>query len=54
MVDTTVDLETGVIVSGVANCANMSDQGDMLQRLDETVAQLEELGLTPEVVAARE
>lgn len=51
-VDATVDLETGVIVSGGASPANTSDQGDMLQRLDETVAQMEELGLSPEVVVA--
>jgi transposase len=49
-VGTTVDLETGVIVAAGAELANVSDQADCLQRLDEAIEALEERGLTPEVV----
>ena len=49
-VDTTVDLETGVIVAAGAELANVGDQADCLQRLDEAIEALEERGRIPEVV----
>jgi len=51
-VDATVDLETGIIISGGGECANVSDQADCLERVDEAVEVLEERGLSPEVVVA--
>jgi hypothetical protein len=49
-VDTTVDLETGVIVSAGAELANVSDQADCLERADEAIEALRERGLEPEVL----
>ena len=49
-VDASVDLETGVIVSGGADLANVSDQSDCLERVDEAKEALERRGLTPVVV----
>lgn len=51
-VDATVDLETGVIVSAGADLANVSDQADFMERVDEAVEALEDRGLDPEVVVA--
>lgn len=51
-VDTTVDLETGVIVTAGAELANVSDQADFLQRVDEAEAVLAERGLELTVVVA--
>lgn len=50
--DTTVDLETGVIVAAGAELANVSDQADFLFRVDEAVETLAERGLTVAAVAA--
>jgi transposase len=44
-VDTTVDLETGVIVSAGAELAHVSDQTDFLARVDEAEVLLAERGL---------
>jgi len=49
-VDTTVDLETGVIVSAGAELANISDQSDCLERVDEAKAALDSRGLSLEAV----
>jgi transposase len=51
-VDTTVDLETGVIVTAGAELANVSDQADFLQRVDEAEETLAERGLTLQAVVA--
>jgi transposase len=51
-VDTTVDLETGVIVTAGAEMANVSDQTDFLPRVDEAVAVLAERGLGVRAVVA--
>src|SRR5205823_5530944 len=51
-VDTTVDLETGVIVSAGAEPANVSDQADFLGRVDEAEATLAERGLELQAVVA--
>lgn len=51
-VDTSVDLETGIIVSAGADLANISDQSDFLERVDEVSQTLAERGLTVEVVVA--
>src|SRR5438874_2540563 len=51
-VDTTVDLETGVIVSAGAEPANVSDQADFLGRVDEAEAMLAERGLAVQAVVA--
>jgi len=51
-VDTTVDLETGVIVTAGAELANVSDQADFLQRVDEATGTLAERGLTLMAVVA--
>lgn len=51
-VDASVDLETGAIVSVGADQANVSDQSDFLERVDEAVEALEERGYSPEVVVA--
>src|SRR2546425_12877917 len=49
---TTVDLETGVIVTADAELANVSDQADFLFRVDEAVETLAERGLTVAAVVA--
>jgi transposase len=51
-VDTTVDLETGVIVTAGAELANVSDQADFLPRVDEAVEMLAERGLAVRAVVA--
>jgi transposase len=51
-VDTTVDLETGVIVTAGAELANVSDQADFLGRVDEAVETLAERGLAVRGVVA--
>jgi transposase len=51
-VDTTVDLETGVIVTAGAEWANISDQADFLQRVDEATETLAERGLALQAVVA--
>src|SRR6266852_7399637 len=50
--DTSVDLETGVIVTAGAELANVSDQADFLLRVDEAVETLAERGLTVAAVVA--
>lgn len=49
-VDASVDLETGVIVAAGADLANVSDQSDCLERVDEAKEALEERGLSPVAV----
>lgn len=51
-VDATVDLETGVIVAAGARPADEQDQESCLQRVDEAVENLAELGLAPTVFVA--
>jgi len=51
-VDTTVDLETGVIVTAGAALANVSDQADFLFRVDEATETLAERGLAVQAVVA--
>ena len=51
-VDTTVDLETGVIVTAGAELANVSDQADFLARVDEAEVSLAERGLALLAVVA--
>ena len=51
-VDASVDLETGVIVSAGADLANVSDQSDCLERVDEAKGALEERGLIPVAIVA--
>lgn len=51
-VDTTVDLETGVIVTAGAEWANVSDQADFLLRVDEATETLSERGLALQAVVA--
>jgi hypothetical protein len=51
-VDTTVDLETGVIVVAGAELANVSDQADFLGRVDEADATLAERELALQAVVA--
>lgn len=51
-VDTTVDLETGVIVVAGAELANVSDQADLLLRADEAEVALAERGLKLQAVVA--
>lgn len=51
-VDTTVDLQTGVIVTAGAELANVSDQTDFLLRVDEAVETLSERGLSVSAVVA--
>src|SRR5205823_9985660 len=51
-VDTTVDLETGVIVAAGAELANVSNQADFLGRVDEAEAILAERGLQLQAVVA--
>jgi transposase len=51
-VDTTVDLETGVIVTAGAELANVSDQVDFLLRVDEATETLLERGVELQAVVA--
>jgi hypothetical protein len=51
-VDTTVALESGVVVTAGAELANVSDQTDFLLRVDEASEVLAERGLTPKAVVA--
>lgn len=51
-VDTTVDLETGVIVTAGAELANVSDQADFLLRVDEATETLAERDLELQAVVA--
>jgi transposase len=51
-VDTSVDLETGVIVSAGADLADVSDQTDFLERVDEAAQALEKRGLELTTVVA--
>jgi len=51
-VDTSIDLETGIIVCAGAELANVSDQSDFLLRVDEATETLAERGLSVEVVVA--
>jgi transposase len=51
-VDTTVDLETGVIITAGASFADISDQSDFLQRVDEATMVLQNRGLSPTAVVA--
>jgi transposase len=51
-VDTTVDLESGVIVTAGAELANVSDQADFLFRVDEATETLAERGLAVQAVVA--
>ena len=49
-VDATVDLETGAIVAVGADLANVSDQADCLERLDEAIDTLANRGMEPVAV----
>ena len=51
-VDTSVDLESGVIVCAGVQLANISDQTDFLERVDEVSETLRERGLAMEVMVA--
>jgi transposase len=51
-VDTTVDLQTGVIITAGAELAHTSDQADFLLRVDEAVETLAERGLIVTAVVA--
>lgn len=51
-IDATVDLETGVIVSAGADLANVSDQADCLERVDEAIEVLSEHGLETAAIVA--
>lgn len=51
-VDATVDLESGVLVSVGADYADHSDQQTCLDRVDEAVANVEDVGGTPEMIVA--
>jgi transposase len=51
-VDATMDLETGVILSAGASPADVSDQTDFIERVDEVVESMQERGLNVEVVVA--
>ena len=51
-VDTTVDLETGVIITAGAEEGSLSDHTDFLGRVDEAEAVLVERGLTLSIVVA--
>ena len=51
-VDTTVDLESGVIVTAGAELGNLSDQADFLFRVDEAVETLAERDLAVRAVVA--
>jgi transposase len=50
--DATVDLESGVIVAVGVDYADQSDQQTCLDRVDEAVANVEEVGGTPRMVVA--
>lgn len=49
-VDTSVDLETGIILCAGAELANVSDQTDFLERVDEVTETVSEMGLNVEVI----
>jgi len=51
-VDTSVDLETGIITNAGASFGDVSDQSDFLERVDEATETLAERGLSVEVVVA--
>jgi transposase len=51
-IDATVDLESGVIVAIGADYADMSDQQTCLDRVDEAVANVQEVGGTPKMIVA--
>lgn len=51
-VDTSVDLETGIILDAGAELANVSDQKDFLERVDEVSQIVSEMGLNVEVIVA--
>ena len=51
-VDTSVDLETGIILCAGAEMANVSDQTDFLERVDEVTETVSEMGLNVEVIVA--
>jgi transposase len=51
-VDTSVDLETGVILCAGAELANVSDQTDFLGRVDEVTQTVSEMGLDVKVIVA--
>lgn len=51
-VDATVDLESGVIVAVGADYADHSDQQTCLDRVDEAVANVEEVGGMPQMIVA--
>lgn len=51
-VDATVDLESGVIVAVGADYADASDQQTCLDRVDEAVANVEDVGGTPQMIVA--
>jgi transposase len=51
-VDTSVDLETGIILCAGAEPANVSDQTDFLERVDEVTETVSEMGLNVEVIVA--
>jgi transposase len=51
-VDTSVDLETGIILDACAELANVSDQTDFLERVDEVTEIVSEMGLNVEVIVA--
>jgi transposase len=51
-VDTSVDLETGIILCAGAELANVSDQTDFLGRVDEVTETVSGIGLSVEVIVA--
>jgi len=51
-VDTSVDLETGIILDAGAELANVSDQTDFLERVDEVTQIVSDMGLNVEVIVA--
>ena len=50
--DATVDLESGVLVAVGADYADLSDQQTCLDRVDEAVANVEDVGGTPQMIVA--
>jgi len=51
-VDTSVDLESGIILDAGAGLASTSDQTDFLERVDEVTQIVSEMGLRVEVIVA--
>ena len=51
-VDTSVDLETGIILCVGTELADVSDQADFLARVDEVTETVSEMGLNVEVIVA--